>query len=172
MPFTTYYAAKGIAVDNRAIGGSSTRDWVASYWASVQSVLKTGDYVFIDLGHNDEGQSVPTTEYVSNLKIMVTQARAKGAIPVLVTPTTRRRFDSSGNVLETHPRTGAAMRTLASSIGVALIDLDSLSRVLVQSYGVEGSKPLYLCTKPGQYPYYPNGGSDNTHLQVLGAQDV
>ena len=172
VPFATYYAAKGITVNNRAIGGSSTRNWVASYWASVQSVLKTGDYVFISLGHNDEGQSVPTTEYVSNLKTMVTQAKAKGAIPVLVTPVTRRRFDSSGNVLETHPITGDAMRTLAPSIGVTLIDLDGLSRVLVKSYGVEGSKQLYLYTKPGQYPYYPNGSSDNTHFQVLGAQKM
>ena len=173
MPFSKYYREKSLEVNNWAVSGASSRDWTTTHWAPIHRILETGDYVLISLGHNDAGaQNVSTAEYVSNLQSMVAQTQAKGAIPVLITPTTYRRFDATGSLPETHPRTAAAMRTLASSIGVALIDLDALSRALVRSYGVEGSKQLYLYTSAGEYPAYPNGSSDNTHFQQLGAQKM
>lgn len=62
--------------------------------------MKEGDYMFIEFGHNDQKLKGPGKgayySFASNLKYFVDVVRAKGGIPVFVTPTQRRSFDNSG----------------------------------------------------------------------------
>ena len=58
----------------------------------------------IQFGHNDlvtkdhADRQVELPQYVDNLKRFVTEARAAGIKPVLVTPLTRRYFESDGKI--------------------------------------------------------------------------
>jgi lysophospholipase L1-like esterase len=47
-----------------------------------------------------------------------------------------------------------------------------MSETVIVKYGVEGSKKLFLQSKPGENPNYPNGVEDNTHFSPLGAEEM
>src|SRR6185437_14929656 len=106
MPFH-YFFDSTITVDNRAKNGRSTRTFIEEgRWQPVAENLNEGDYVLIQFGHNDE---VPTKksyttpqQFTANLVKFVTESRNKKAVPVLITPVARRKFDSSGKIEETH----------------------------------------------------------------------
>ena len=177
MPFASFFNGQ-VKVDNRARNGRSTKTFIGeNRWQSVEESLRPGDYVFIQFGHNDESESkperyTPVKDYKKNLEKFITETRAKNAIPVLLTPVTRRRFDSDGNVRETHPGYSEAVMEVAKKLKVPAIDLDSRSRKLLSDYGEEGSKQLFLQLKEGEHPNYPQGITDNTHFSPLGAYEV
>ncbi len=50
-----YYDPKKITVENHALGGTSPRTFYNNFWAPVIEAVKEGDYVFLELGHNDNG---------------------------------------------------------------------------------------------------------------------
>ena len=51
-----------------------------------------------------------------------------------------------------------------------LIDMHRSSQSVIQQYGVEGSKRLFLWLQPKENINYPAGLEDNTHFSPLGAQ--
>jgi hypothetical protein len=61
---------------------------------------------------------------------------------------------------------------VAKETGVPFIDLDEKSRQLLQQFGEETSKLLFLQLQPGEHPNYPEGKIDNTHFSELGARKV
>ncbi len=176
MPFQ-YYWNSTVTVDNRAKNGRSTRTFIEEgRWKSVMKTLKAGDWVIIQFGHNDEvpskGSYTPPKQFKSNLKKFVKETRSKKAHPILLTPVTRRRFDSSGQVVDTHVQYSKLVKEVASTQEVPLIDLDSLSINLIQKLGPKGSQWLWLDLKKGENPHYPNGRHDNTHFNELGARKM
>lgn len=48
-----YYDDNKITVENLALGGTSPRTFYRSLWAPIAAAIKPGDYVFLELGHND-----------------------------------------------------------------------------------------------------------------------
>ena len=60
---------------------------------------------------------------------------ARGAYPVLVTPTQRRSFDENGKIRDTHEDYPEAMRWLAAKENVPLIDLNEMTRTLYETMG-------------------------------------
>ena len=130
--------------------------------------------MFVQFGHNDEVATKKTytteTEFKSNLKQYIAEARAKKAIPVLFTPVARRKFDAQGNIQGTHDVYSQIVRDVAKEEKVYFIDLDKKSQELYQQMGVEHSKLLFLQLKPGEHPNYPDGKDDNTHFSELGAR--
>lgn len=62
------------------------------------------DYVLIQFGHNDQAgkgplrETDPATTYTENMTRYVEEARAIGAVPVLVTSLPRRRFSPDGKI--------------------------------------------------------------------------
>jgi len=145
-------------------------------WQPVVDQLQEGDYVLIQFGHNDE---VPTKksyatpeEFTNNLIRYVTDTRDKKGIPVLITPVARRKFDSSGHIMETHEQYARLVRQVAQQYQVPLIDLDEKSQVLLQQLGAETSKCLFNYLAPGEHPNYPEGKADDTHFNELGARKM
>ena len=176
MPFV-YFWDSSVTVVNRAKNGRSTKTFITEgLWQSIYDEAGEGDYVFIQFGHNDE---VPTKksyttkqEFHDNLVKYIKESRSKKAIPVLLTPVARRKFDSTGHIEGTHDVYSQIVRNVAASEKVELIDLDKKSQALYQQFGPEYSKLLFLQLKPGEHPNYPEGKEDNTHFNELGARLV
>jgi lysophospholipase L1-like esterase len=174
MPFT-YFFDSTVTVDNRAQNGRSTRSFMEeNRWQPVVDQLKEGDYVIIQFGHNDEVPTKKTAtkpeEFTANLVKYVSETKGKKAIPVLVTPVARRKFDSTGKLESTHDAYSALVRKVAEQQKVLLIDLDKKSQELLQQWGVEKSALLFLHLAPGEHPNYPGGKTDDTHFSELGAR--
>jgi len=174
MPFR-YFFDSTVVIDNRAKNGRSTRSFIAeNLWQPVVDKLKEGDYVFIQFGHNDESKdkgdrySSPE-DFKKNLARFITEARAKKANPVLLTPVTRRKF-VDGKIQETHKEYTPLVIEVAEAQQVPLIDLDAKSRALLQKFGEEPSRLLFVQLEPGEHPNYPAGKMDNTHFSETGAR--
>jgi lysophospholipase L1-like esterase len=164
-----------VKIDNRAMNGRSTKTFISEgRWQAIVDALKKGDYVFIQFGHNDEAKEkveryTPPAEYRANLLRFVADVRAKNAIPVLLTPVMRRRFDANGVFQDSHGEYPDIVRHVAMETKVALIDMHRKSEAVIKQYGPENSRQLFLQLKPGENPNYPNGIEDNTHFSPLGA---
>ena len=175
MPFV-YFWDSSVTVVNRAKNGRSTKTFLSEgLWNSIYTEAKEGDYVFIQFGHNDESPdkkeryATPDT-FKMNLTRFIKEARDKKAIPVLLTPVARRRFDKDGKAIESHVQYSALVHEVAKETNVLFIDLDEKSRALYQQFGAENSKLLFLQLKPGEHPNYPDGRDDNTHFSEMGAR--
>ena len=177
MPFS-YFFDSTVIVENRAKNGRSSKSFrMEGLWEQVFTSLKEGDYVFIQFGHNDEGKEkigryTTPDEFRANLTRYVSETRIKKAIPVLITPAARRRFDSTGKVIESHPIYSDVVRKVAREESVALIDLDSESQKLLQKLGPEQSKCLFNHLEPNEHPNYPTGKTDDTHFNEYGARKM
>src|SRR4051812_25347761 len=146
MPFAHFFDST-VTVVNRAKGGRSTRTFLSeNRWQPIADSLQEGDYVFIQFGHNDEAKEekykdryTPVPDYKVNLVKFITETKAKNAFPVLVTPVTRMRFDKEGRVEETHKEYSAAVIEVGNQYHVPVIDLDKMSRELLQQFGPQNA---------------------------------
>ncbi|MBD7956496.1 rhamnogalacturonan acetylesterase [Microbacterium sp. Sa4CUA7] len=170
-------AARGdLVVSNHALSGASTGSFIeAGLLDAALAELRPGDALLVCFGHNDpkpdHRYTDADTAFPANLRRFVAGARERGAVPVLLTPIERRHF--VGDVLETtHGPYPDRTRTVAREDDVALIDLTLGTRRLWQSQGVEASKDSFLWLAPGEWPGYPDGEQDDTHLSAAGASLV
>ena len=168
-----------VRIENRAANGRSTKTFISEgKWQSIIDDLKKGDYVFVQFGHNDESKDkgeryTPPEDYRKNLERFVSDVRAKGGNPVLLTPVMRRRFDKEGKFYDVHPAEYPDLvRAVAKSESVPLIDMHRMSETVIVRYGVEDSRKLFLQLKPGENANYPKGVEDNTHFSPLGAEEM
>jgi lysophospholipase L1-like esterase len=135
---------------NLARGGRSTSNYRAEgSWdialAEMSSAAPDGTaayvqtWVLIQFGHNDQpgkpGRSTDlATEFPQNLRRYVAETRARGAIPVLVTPLTRRQF-VDGRLQNDLEPWAEAIRAVAAETGAPLLDLNADSAAAVQAMG-------------------------------------
>ncbi|HQZ23897.1 MAG TPA: rhamnogalacturonan acetylesterase [Flavobacterium sp.] len=168
-----------ITIDNRAVNGRSTRSFIAEKrWDAIYKILKPGDYVFIQFGHNDakEKDSLrytnPHTAYRHNLIRFVKESREKGATPIIFSSIARRNFNENGVLISTHGDYTLEARLVAQEYNVTFIDLEYYTELLEQSYGPEKSKQLHLHYKAGEIPYYKEDKADDTHLNIKGATEI
>ena len=168
-----------ITIDNRAVNGRSTRSFInEKRWDDIYKVLKPGDYVFIQFGHNDakEKDSLrytnPHTAYRYNLIRFVTESREKGATPIIFSSVVRRNFNENGVLISTHGDYTLEARLVAQEYNVPFIDMEYYSELLEQSYGPEKSKQLHLYYKAGEIPYYKEDKADDTHFCAKGATAI
>ena len=129
---------------NLGRGGRSSSSYIAEgSWQLALNEMSTPGfvavYVLIQFGHNDQpgkpGRSTDLqTEFPVNIARYVTETRAKGAKPVLVTPLTRRGFKKG--VLDNDLVPWAdAIRKVAKDTGTPLLDLNADSAAAVQALG-------------------------------------
>jgi len=166
-----------VAIANYAESGEAANSFVsAKRLAKLLTVMKKGDYLFIEFGHNDEkqkGEGVgPYTTYKKNMKVLVDETRKKGGIPVLVTSMHRRSFDENGKVINTHGDFPDAVRLLAKEEKVALIDLTNMSAILYEAWGPEKSKLAFVHYPAGTYPNQDKPLADNTHFNSYGGYQI
>ncbi|MCA1686779.1 MAG: rhamnogalacturonan acetylesterase, partial [Planctomycetia bacterium] len=152
----------GVADANHAESGESLRSFQGSKRLDkVLGTVRKGDYLFIQFGHNDQKDRSPgagaSTTYTASLKHFVAEARRLGAVPVLVTPVSRRTFDAGGKVTNSLGGYPDAVRKVAAEEGVTLIDLNAMSVPFYEALGPEGSKKAF---------------TDNTHHNNYGSYEL
>jgi lysophospholipase L1-like esterase len=168
-----------ITIDNRAVNGRSTKSFIdEKRWEAIYKILKPGDYVFIQFGHNDAKEkdaaryTNPHTAYRHNLIRFVNETREKGATPIIFSSVARRNFNENGVLIPTHGDYTLEARLVAQEFNVPFIDMEYYSEVLEQSYGPEKSKQLHLHYKAGEIPYYKEEKADDTHFSEKGATEI
>lgn len=142
--FCSLHVTSFAACLNLARGGRSTSSYRAEgSWAVALGEMRTPGYkhiwVLIQFGHNDQpgkpGRSTDlATEFPANLRRYIAEVRATGAIPILVTPLTRRSF-KGGTLDNDLVPWAAATRRIAQEAHVPLIDLNAESSAAVQAMG-------------------------------------
>ncbi|MCU4164765.1 rhamnogalacturonan acetylesterase [Carboxylicivirga caseinilyticus] len=172
------FFSANVTVANHAQNGRSSKSFVSEgRWDSIMSLLKSGDYVFIEFGHNDqkikseERYSSPE-DFYTNLCRYVDDTRSKKATPVLLTPIMRRRFDENGQFYDTHAEYPEMTRKAAADKKVVLLDMHQLTKELIENYGEIKSKELFLIADSAVWTNYPDGIDDNTHLNNMGAKKI
>jgi len=177
MPFVVFFDST-VNIKNVAQNGRSIKSFIEEHrWQYVMDNLHTGDYVLIQFGHNDKvkekvGRYTTPDEFSNNLNRFVKDVHSKNATPILITPVARRKFDSSGNIIDTHQQYAQLVKDVAKKDDVALIDLNAKSMELLQQTGAENSKFFFNYVKPGEHPNYPQGKGDDTHFNELGARKM
>lgn len=169
-----------VKVANFGINGTSSKSYyLSAAWDRVKGNLLPGDYVLIQFGHNDEKDggiegpsgigTAPWVGYHDYLTKFVNEAKALGGTPILFTPVVRLSWAGTTiSATGAHDLTAtgaaadsgnypAAMRDVAKTLSVPLVDLTVLSKALVEQYGAIPAKAkLYIA-------------ADDTHLQPMGA---
>jgi lysophospholipase L1-like esterase len=153
-----------LAVANDGESGESLRGFLGeNRWAKLLSAIKPGDYVLIQMGHNDQkekGEGVGAfTTYKSDLKRFVADARQHGATPVLVTPMNRLTFDSEGKITNSLGDYPEAVRQVAREDNVALIDLHAMSKLFYDALGPTDAHLAFA-------------GNDTTHHDNYGSYEL
>jgi len=172
------YFDHNIIIHNHAVNGRSTRSFLfENRWQPILDVLKKGDYVIIQFGHNDESPEkkdryTPPEDFKRNLIRFVEDARSRRAVPILCTPVMRRRFDEQGVFYDTHGEYPQLVKDVAQAYHVPLLDLHTRTEAMLKRLGPDQSQSIFLWLKPGEHINYPNGIEDNTHFNAAGADSV
>ncbi|MGH1436238.1 MAG: rhamnogalacturonan acetylesterase [Lewinella sp.] len=165
-----------VKIENHAVNGRSSKSFITEgRWKVVLEKLQSGDYVFIQFGHNDQKTADssrytnPWTGYRRNLQKYVTETKAKGAYPVILSSIVRRKFNEQGTLVDTHGAYPFVARSVAEQMDVPFIDMQLLTEDYVIALGPDESKGTYLWVAPGEYDKFPEGKQDDTHLNLKGA---
>jgi lysophospholipase L1-like esterase len=149
--FCAFHVTTQVACIDLAKGGRSSGSYRAERWWDIAvAEMKSGGYaqtyVLIQFGHNDQpGKAHRSTDLATqfpvNLQHMVDDARAAGAVPILVTPLTRRQF-ANGQLDRDLVPWANAVRKVAIEMRVPLLDLNADSGDAVQAMGAEAAMRL------------------------------
>ena len=135
----TRFFKPDVAVANHGESGESLRGFLGERrWDKVMSLIKPGDYMIVQMGHNDEKEQGPgvgaLTTYKTDLKRFVADTRAKGATPIIVSPMERRNF-TGDKIRPSHGDYPEAVREVAKEDQVAFVDLTALSVTFYETLG-------------------------------------
>jgi len=158
---------------NMAKGGASTRSFRAQgLWE--RSLETKPDYMLIQFGHNDVvfnrspapsgaaaaggprsngaafgGDRALTDpgDYEKNLRQYVTEARAAGIKPILITPITRQYFETDGKIHSDQTEHCITMRKVAADMNVPLIELQNESIAYLENIGEEAGHKFEITKK-------------------------
>ncbi|AVV44572.1 rhamnogalacturonan acetylesterase [Streptomyces sp. ID05-04B] len=161
----------GAVIANYADSGETSGSFLSNsaLFPALLAKVRTNDPVFIQFGHNDK--QTTASAFRNNLTSMVTQVRAKGGVPVLVTPPVRRLFtgdrltSTAMHVNAVGVDLPATMRAVGTAQHVPVIDLTAGSRTLLESLGPSASAQLFLRSAT-------DGVTDNTHFSQYGATRI
>ncbi len=190
--FDRLFDTDKINVINYSMGGRSLKSMYQE--GRLNDVLMTGsegDFVLVQSGHNDEKtglDSDPTARFgVGSTEEMyrtylekyyIPAIKARGMIPVLVTPMTRVKEgqevykDSFTTKDREFPK---VMRAVAKEMDVPLVDLNADSVEYLNSIGTAEAEAIVLSLEAGETPGKTNSGSyanghpqnkiDGTHMK-------
>ncbi len=172
-----------IDVQNHAMAGRSTRTFIKEgRWQKVDSLLKPGDYVMMQFGHN-EGSPPDTTKagyrgvlkgigeetkevtwpdgkvevvhtYGWYIRKFIRDTKAKGATPIVLSMIPRNEF-REGKVMRADKDYGKWAQEVAEQEGAWFINLNQITADKYDSMGPDSVKKFF----PG----------DHTHTNKMGA---
>ncbi|MDP9171233.1 MAG: rhamnogalacturonan acetylesterase [Acidobacteriota bacterium] len=160
----TRFFKPDIAIANHGESGESLRSFYSEKrFDKVMSLIKKGDYLLIQMGHNDQKDTTPGagafTSYKDFLKQMVAAAREKGATPVVISPMNRLTFDADGKITNSLGDFPEAVRQVAKEDKVAFIDLNAMSKPFYEFLGPVTAHKAFA-------------GNDTTHHSNYGSYEL
>lgn len=168
-----------VAISNHAESGLTVRTFLDGHRLDkVLSMLKKGDYVVCEFGHNDQKEKRPGDgawyHFAHGLKTFIDRVRAANGHIIFITPTQRRSFDEATHtkIQETHLDYPDAMRAVAKREGVPVIELHDMTRTFFEILGYEGSKKALVHYPANTFPGQDKPLADNTHFNPYGAYEV
>lgn len=167
-----YFDESKITVENHALGGTSSRTFYNRLWPDVLKGVRSGDWVLIELGHNDNGPydsgraraSIPGVgtdslnvtiketgvketvyTYGEYMRRFVREVKAKGAYPVLCSLTPRNAWDDKDSTVVTRVNHtfGLWAKQVAEAERIPFIDLNEISARKFEKFGKEKVKYLF-----------------------------
>jgi len=182
-PIVGYFDTRKINVVNRAIGGRSSRTYsTEGHWAETLKLMKPGDVVLVQFGHNDGGvpdeptrarASLPgigaETMEIENpilkkhetvhtfgwyMTQYVEDARAKGATTILCSLVPRKTWEN-GKIVRGASSYGGWTQEVAAKEHVGFIDLNEITARKYDALGEAAVEPLF--------------GDPHTHTTLAGA---
>ncbi|MFC6647472.1 GDSL-type esterase/lipase family protein [Granulicella cerasi] len=159
-------------VDVAANGRSSKSYMDEGLWA--KALALHGQYYFIQFGHNDQKTDAsrhtdPQTGYAENLQRIIREVRAAGAIPVVLSPLSRRNYTDGKLVEDGLAAYADAARDVAAQERVTFVDLFALSRKYLSGLTQEQADELDATTHPDAKAENATAGKpDRTHLNDKG----
>lgn len=167
-----YFDSSKITVENHALGGMSSRTFYNKLWPDVIKGVKKGDWVIIELGHNDNGPydsgraraSIPgigkeTLEvtiketgvketvytYGEYMRKFIKDVKSKGAFPVLMSLTPRNAWEDKDSTIITRVNKtfGLWAKQVAKREKVPFIDLNEISAKKFERFGKEKVKYMF-----------------------------
>ncbi len=159
---------------NEALNGRSSKSFIdEGAWA--KALADKGDYYLIQFGHNDQKTDAkrhtdPGTTYDANLRRYIADARAIGAVPVLVTSLSRRNYKDGKLVLDLTAYADAA-KHVGEEENVAVIDLNAMSVKLLEGMTQQQADQFDATMHPDAKA--ENQGHvkiDRTHLNAHGQE--
>lgn len=168
-----------VAISNHAESGLTVRTFLDGHRLDkVLSMLKKGDYIVCEFGHNDQKEKRPGDgawyHFAHGLKTFIDRVRAANGHIIFITPTQRRSFDEATHtkIQETHLDYPDAMRAVAKREGVPVIELHDMTRTFFETLGYEGSKKALVHYPANTFPGQDKPLADNTHFNPYGAYEV
>ncbi|ADW67685.1 rhamnogalacturonan acetylesterase [Granulicella tundricola] len=184
-PLVAYFDLTKINVVNRAIGGRSSRTYITEgHWADVLAMMKPGDVVLFQFGHNDSGPLDDTARargtingvgdeskeienpilkrhetvhtYGWYMAEYVTETLAKGATPIVCSLIPRKTWKDGKIVRSGGDSYGGWAKHVAEAKHVGFIDLNSIIADRYDAMGEAAVEPLF--------------GDPHTHTTLAGAQ--
>jgi lysophospholipase L1-like esterase len=163
---TRFFTSK-VSIANYAESGEDAGSFISEKrMAMIQTVIKPGDYFFMEFGTNDSKAADRIAAFPGNLKAMCDSTKAKGATPIIVTAGARNGDTDStksiGGLAETARKT-------AKTLGVQCIDLNAMVITLEKALGSNASA-LYVSGDPTHYCTY--GGFELARIMTKGFIDA
>jgi lysophospholipase L1-like esterase len=166
----------GVSIANNAESGETIKSFVGERrLAKVESTWKKGDYLLIQFAHNDQKAGpggVPLPEYKQLMQRYISDARAAGVTPILVTAMNRRNFNPDGSIQPTLGEYPQATRDVAAQEHVALIDLNAMSKTIFEALGEQGTIHAFVQYAANTFPGQTTELKDNTHFNAYGAYEL
>lgn len=163
------YFTDDVQFFNHAIGGRSSKTFITEgRLEKIGQEIKEGDYLFIQMGHNDSTKSRPERytepyeDYKEYLRQYIKVARERMAIPILITPVGRLHY-VRGEFLADFGDYCNAMKEVADEEDVLLIDLMKTSIQYFTTIGYEEVHRFFMISV---------NGTDCTHFTDKGANEM
>jgi lysophospholipase L1-like esterase len=182
-PFVDYFDTKKVNVVNRAIGGRSSRTYITEgHWAETLKLIKPGDVVLFQFGHNDSGslddaaRARGTINGVGDeikevfnpitqkqevvhtfgwyMSRYVEETKAKGATPIICSLVPRKIW-KDGKIVRGADSYGGWARQVAEKEHVGFVDLNEITARKYDALGEAAVEPLF--------------GDPHTHTTLAGA---
>jgi rhamnogalacturonan acetylesterase len=157
-PLAAHFDETRINVENQALGGASSRSYITGgHWERVLALVRPGDFVMIQFGHNDGGPNgtLRGSGYETEargadtihtfgwyLGKYIADVKAKGAVPIVCSLIPRNDW-AGGKVQRASESYGGWAREAAAKSGAFFIDLNALIADRYDRLGEEAVKPLF-----------------------------
>lgn len=173
--FDSYFVTQ-VTVDNRAIGGRTSRRFIEEgRLTTILSAARAGDYLFVQFGTNDSNQTAtyddgepyylaPATDFKTWMQMYIDGAKGRGVTPVLVTPPPRNSCRSDGVSFNySFTSYATAMKELGQTNSVAVVDLGARAVTYLNGKAdCDWASANFFLVRA-------DGSVDGTHFQETGA---